>query len=195
MRMFSLPVLIFVLLVPATAQESGVVSSPGVQGEVVKSRYDEAEDRTMTGVFIPVSIRIRGEITKLEISAHFSYRGRQLTASPDSVQIVLSVPCEYGSELDSEPIICFDGECSPYQARGGGACAGGALRERTSHMIDLPHESFLRITSSQKVTVQLQSSTVELTGEHIKVLQSLADRMSPKKVNQLLENHTESVVP
>ncbi|MDQ3256554.1 MAG: hypothetical protein M3R15_22140 [Acidobacteriota bacterium] len=182
-------ILLLLMTVPiaavlCVAQEARVVVNTEPKNkEDVRSYYDNSEDRTSTSVFIPLSIEVLGETSKLEINAHFSYQGRQLIA-PKDVQFVLSVPCVFGSQLRPDPIVCVDGECSSYHPRGEAGCAGGLTRERASRMFDLPYEMFVKIANGQKVKIQLQSSEVESTSEQIKVLQRLAKRMLTKEADQ-----------
>jgi hypothetical protein len=184
MWMFTRSIIIPVVLMTAMAQGARVVVNPKAESEAVNSYYNEAEDRTMTSVFIPLPIQVFGGNSKLEINAHFSYQGRRLSAVPKDVQVVFSVPCNFGSELDSDPVICVDGACSSYRPRGEGICSGGLGRERTSRMIDLPYEAFLRITNGRQMKIKLQNSEVELTDGQVKVLRSLANQMLVKEAGE-----------
>ena len=183
MRMLVLLTIAPVVLTTALAQEAGVAVSPNAAGEAVRSYYNEAEGRTTASVFISLPISMLGEHSRLDVNAHFSYEGRQLSAAPKDVQVVFSVPCTFGSELDSDPIICVDGECSSYRPRGEGYCSGGLGRERTSRMVDLPAETFLRMASGSQVKVRLRSSEVELTGGQVKMLLSLAAQLRVEGVS------------
>lgn len=177
MRVLILLTIAPVILTIALPQEARVAVSPKAEGEAVRSYYSEAEGQTTASVFISLPIQIFGERSRLDVNAHFSYEGRQQSAAPKDVQVVFSVPCAFGSELDSDPVICVDGECSSYRPRGEGYCSGGLGRERTSRMVDLPAETFLRIASGREVKLRLHSSEAELTCEQAKTLLRLAAQL------------------
>jgi hypothetical protein len=172
--------MILATVVLGIAQGVGVNVSPRTKNEDVRSYYNASENRTTVSVSIALPIEVSGEASILEINAHSSFpgQGRPLI-TPKDVQLVLSVPCNIGSELGSDPIICVDGECSSYHPRGeANVCAGGLGRERTSRMIDLPSEAFLKIAGGQKVRIKFGNSEAELSAEQIKALHRLARRIT-----------------
>lgn len=186
MRNLLLPVLICASAILVTAQEFRVAAqrlttSPDVSA--ITAYYNEREDRTSVGTFIPIYIEHAREFNTLEINAHFSYPGRHLFIPPDTVQLVLSVPCVFGEYLNkADPIICIEGECQGFRPRGTGGCMGGLLRVRTSRMIDLPYQTFVSMSNGEQVSIKISKTEIRLTGEQIKILRKLADRMAPYRV-------------
>ena len=140
MKALLLAILFSCVAISVVAQGARAVAGKP-DAEEVRGYYDEYEKSMMESVFIPLPITIFGEDSRLEVNAHFSYPGRQLSAPPENVQVVFSVPCKFDVQLDSDPIICIDGVCTSYHPRGEGFGAGGLLRERTARMIDVPYEA------------------------------------------------------
>ena len=186
MRDLLLPLLICASAILVTAQEVKVAAqrlttSPDVSAITVY--YNEREDRTGVSTFIPIYIEHAREFNTLEIDAHFSYPGRHLFIPPDTVQFVLSVPCAFGEYLNrSDPIICIEGECQGLRPRGTGECMGGLLRERTSRMVDLPYQTFVSMSNAGQVSIKISKTEIRLTGDQIKILRKLSDRMAPYRV-------------
>ena len=183
MKNLLLPLLICALATLVTAQEAKViVQQPTTSRDVsaITTYYNEHEERTSVSTFVPVYIEHAEEFNTLEINAHFSYPGRYLFTSPETVQFVLSVPCVFGEYLNkADPVICIEGECRSFRPRDTGACEGSLNRERTSRMIDLPYETLVRMSNAGQVSIKISQTEISLTGGQIKVLRNLAGRMVP----------------
>lgn len=163
-------------------------------GQIDRS-FDDDEGATSVSLSLPLEDKHlgdflrRGLASRAELSAGYVFSGRQMTAYPEIVTVLLKFdrPAEAALHTDrqgtndvtinlagSKPLVVP----APLVSRSGTDIVGGRPRNvEDTYVIVLTLGQFLRVVNSPTVSAQLHDMRLDLTGGPLEGLKDLASRI------------------
>lgn len=158
--------------------------------EGIIAKYDVAKNETAVVIFPYIGVDRRGsgyDTDVIAMTAGFTYAGRTLTATPQSVELgLLSYTrhkWRFEQERDRNLLIIVDNERIPSGNlnRVKGVPSNGSYHSYYQEQlaIFIPYETFVKMANGKKVVIQAGVYEIKLEKKHLELFRKLVSRMKP----------------